>query len=142
MLFRSLTDGNHTITLRVWDTSGNSASKTIDFFVDSARTPKIFDIYSDANPASTVANFYLSHDQPDRMVTVELTVYNLMGKPLWSRRQSGRSDMFLTVPVSWDLTDGAGRRVQRGIYLYRATITADGEHFDTGSRRIAVTAAP
>ncbi len=137
-----LTDGNHTITLRVWDTSGNSASKTIDFFVDSARTPKIFDIYSDANPASTVANFYLSHDQPDRMVTVELTVYNLMGKPLWSRRQSGRSDMFLTVPVSWDLTDGAGRRVQRGIYLYRATITADGEHFDTGSRRIAVTAAP
>jgi len=135
-----ITDGNHSLTLRIWDTAGNSASKTIDFFVDAARTPKIFDIYSDANPASTVANFYLSHDQPDRMVTVDLTVYDLMGRPLWNRKQSGRSDMFLTVPVSWDLTDSMGRRVQRGIYLYRASITADGENFDTGSRRIAVTA--
>ena len=60
---------------------------------------------------------------------------------MWSGQASGRSDMFTTVPVSWDLTDTAGRRVARGIYLYRATISTDGGNtYETASRRLAVTA--
>ena len=74
------------------------------------------------------------------MVTVNVTVYNLLGRPVWSGSSTGRSDMFQSVPVSWNLTDEGGRRVPRGIYLYRATITADNETFETASRRIAVTA--
>lgn len=138
--FEGLTAGAHSLELRVWDTSGNAASQTIDFFVAEGIAPKIYDVYTDANPASTQANFYLEHDQPDRMVTVGITVYNLMGRPVWSKVQSGRSDMFTTVPVTWDLTDTGGHRVGRGIYLYRATITADGQSYETASRRIAVTA--
>ena len=57
---------------------------------------------------------------------------------MWTGSVNGQSDMFTSTPVTWDLTDSAGRRVPRGIYLYRATITADNETFDTGSRRIAV----
>ncbi len=138
--FEDLSEGLHTLQLRVWDTSGNSARQSVDFFVSPGIAPKIYDIYSDANPASTVANFYLSHDQPDAMVTVEVTVYNLVGTPVWTGKASGRSDMFLSVPVSWDLTDMAGRRINRGIYLYRARITADGKSYETATRRIAVTA--
>ncbi len=135
----ALQPGLHTLSLRVWDTSGNAAEKTIDFNVVEGLAPKIYDIYSDANPASTVANFYLSHNQPDNMITVTVTVYNLVGRPIWSGKVSGRSDMFLSVPVSWDLTDNSGHRVGRGIYIYRATITSDGSSFETASRRIAVT---
>ncbi len=138
--FEDLQPGNHTLSLRVWDTAGNSATREVDFFVQENMAPKIYDVYTDANPASTQANFYLSHDQPDNMLTVTVTVYNLMGRPLWSGTSKGRSDMFLTVPVTWDLTDGGGRRVGRGIYLYRASITADGQTYETASRRIAVTA--
>ena len=135
-----LQPGMHSLTFRVWDTAGNSAQQTIDFGVSEGLAPKIYDVYSDANPASTSANFYLRHNQPDNMVTVTITVYSLMGRPVWSRTVSGRSDMFLTMPVTWDLTDTAGRRVGRGIYLYRASITSDGQNFETASRRIAVTA--
>ncbi len=135
-----LQPGSHTLSLKVWDTAGNSASREIEFFVQENLAPKVYDIYTDANPASTQANFYLSHDQPDQMVTVYVTVYNLVGSPVWSGQASGRSDMFLSVPVTWDLTDTSGRRVNRGIYLYRASITTDGQTFETASRRIAVTA--
>lgn len=138
--FENLMPGNHTLALRIWDTAGNSASKEIDFFVQENLAPKIFDVYTDSNPASTVANFYVNHDQPDTMLTVVVTVYNLLGQPLWSGSATGRSDMFSTVPVSWNLTDTSGRRVGRGIYLYRASITADGETYNSSSRRIAVTA--
>lgn len=138
--FENLTPGNHTLTLKVWDTAGNSGSRSIDFFVRENLAPKIFDVYTDANPASTAANFYLSHNQPDNMVTVNITVYNLLGRPVWSGSATARSDMFLTVPVTWDLNDTGGRRVGRGIYLYRASITSDGTNYETTTRRIAVTA--
>lgn len=134
-----LTEGSHTLRLRVFDTNGNSASKTVDCFVREGLAPTIFDIYSDANPATTEANFYISHNRPDGMLTVTVAVYNLLGHKLWDQTVTGRSDMFLSSPVTWDLTDGTGRRVNRGIYIYRATVTADGETYESASRKIAVT---
>lgn len=134
-----LTEGHHTVRLRVFDTNGNSTSKTVDFFVREGLAPTIFDIYTDANPATTEANFYLAHNRPEGMLTVTVSVYNLLGHKLWEQSSTGRSDMFTSSPVTWDLTDGTGRRVPRGIYLYSATVTADGENYSTGSRKIAVT---
>ena len=136
----NLEAGAHTLSLRIWDTAGNPANAYIEFFVNPAEKPKIYDVYTDANPASTQANFYLSHDRPDAMINVEISVYDLLGRPLWSKSANGRSDMFLSMPVSWDLTDNSGRRVPRGIYLYRARISTDGQNYETGSRKIAVTA--
>lgn len=135
-----LAEGAHTLTLNVWDTSGNFAERSIEFFVEKNKAPVIFDVYTDTNPASTVANFYVSHDRPEAMATVHVTVYTLLGRPVWTGSAQGPSDMFESVPVSWDLRDSGGRRVPRGIYVYRATITSEGEVFETASRRLAVTA--
>ena len=73
-------------------------------------------------------------------MTVTVSVYNLNGKLVWSDTSRGMSDMYLSSPVSWDLTDQSGARVKRGIYVYRASISTDGEHYETDSRKIAVTA--
>ncbi len=134
-----LTPGIHTLRFRIWDTSDNSASKEISFLVDPDRAPIIYDIYSDANPASTHANFYLSHDRPDANIEVKFTIYNMIGKPIWTYSATGRSDMFLSFPIQWNLCDTSGSRVGRGIYLYRAVITADGVESATAVKRIAVT---
>lgn len=132
--------GLHSLRLRVWDTSGNPAESTVEFFAEEGLAPQIFDLYTDANPARTAANFYITHDAPDAMATVTVTVYNMLGNPVWTRTERGRSDMFTTTPVSWDLRDSSGRRVERGIYIYRATITVDGETHSTAARKLAVTA--
>lgn len=134
-----LEEGNHTLTFRVWDTSGNSASRSVDFFVERGATPQLFDIYSDANPASTEANFYISHNRPNAPATVTLEIYNLSGRRIWTSTVSGRSDMFLSAPIQWNLCDMGGQRVIRGIYIYRATLTIDGYEMTTPAKRIAVT---
>ena len=138
--FEDLTAGAHTLRLRVFDTSGNVASQTIEFFVDDSLAPQIFDVYTDANPASESASFYVRHDRPENVMEVTITVYDLLGHPVWTATERGTSDMDVSSPVTWDLCDMAGRRVTRGIYLYRATITTDNAHYETASRRIAVTA--
>jgi hypothetical protein len=133
-----LTAGNHTLRLRVWDTSGNLSESEIDFYVVTGLAPKIYDIYTDANPATTEANFYISHNRPDATLTVTVSVYNLLGSKIWENTVIGRSDMFTSSPVTWNLTDLAGHTVNRGIYLYRATISTDGTQTDTGTRKLAV----
>lgn len=135
-----LTDGHHTLMLRVWDSQGNSASETIEFEVKDGMPPTLYDVYTDANPASVEANFYLTHDRPDTMIDVTVTVFNLMGQPVWSTTRTGRSDLFSSFPINWDLCDNAGRRVGRGIYLYRASVTCDGMESDTKTHKIAVAA--
>lgn len=130
--------GNHTLRLRVWDNVGNMSEKIISFVVVPGLAPVLYDVYSDANPATTEANFYLRHDRPDAMITVTITVYNMLGQTVWTQTRTGRSDLFLSMPITWNLTDGTGRRVGRGIYLYNASVTADGSTSATMAKRIAV----
>lgn len=117
--------GPHTATLKIWDIGGNSATASIDFMVDPTLAPKIFDVYTDANPATVEANFYISHNRPEAMLTVQIDIYDLSGSPVWSDTARGRADMFLSSPVNWPLTNSAGARVGRGIYVYRATVTTE-----------------
>ncbi|MDE6317872.1 MAG: hypothetical protein K2L73_05690, partial [Muribaculaceae bacterium] len=135
----TLLEGSHTLRLRIWDTADNSASETIEFYVSPDSSPIIYDVYTDANPASVEANFYLSHDRPDAQVEVTISVYDMLGRPVWQSVSTGRSDMYLTSPVTWNLHDNAGHRVTRGIYLYRASIREGDTVSGTATRRIAVT---
>ena len=137
--FDNIAPGPHTLRLRAFDTAGNPVTRTIAFTVTDDIAPRIFDVYTDANPASTAANFYIRHDRPENLLTVTVTVYDLMGHPVWDSTVKGMADMDISTPVTWDLTDYSGRRVPRGIYLYRASITADNTRYETASRRIAVT---
>lgn len=137
--FSNLTEGEHTLRLRIWDTSDNSNSETITFYVSPDRAPVLYDVYSDSNPASTQANFYLSHDRPDSQIEVTISIYDMLGQPVWQSTSTGRSDMYLSSPVTWNLLDRAGHRVNRGIYLYRASIKEGDNVSNTQTKRIAVT---
>lgn len=138
--FSDLRPGQHTLTLRVRDAANNVAERTIAFNAAANLPVHTFDIFCTPNPADTEAKFYIEHDRPDQLITVTVTVYNLMGQPLWSDTVTGISDMLKSTPVTWNLCDSAGRRVPRGIYIYRAAVGVPGEAMhDSGARRIAVT---
>ena len=134
-----LAPGPHTLRLRVWDVYNNMSERTISFNVVNGLAPEIADVYCAANPASVETSFYVRHNRPDAVVSVTIEVYDLMGRRVWSTTQSGRSDMYTSAPVTWDLTDVSGRRVPRGIYVYRATISTDGVKEATKAKKLAVT---
>lgn len=134
-----LSPGAHSLTFRVWDTSGNSASRTIDFFVERGAMPKVFDVFTDVNPATTEANFFVDHNRPDATLTVTIEVFNMLGRRIWTSTVTDRSDMFLSAPVRWNLCDMGGARVGRGIYIYRAIVKTDGHELRSAAKRIAVT---
>ena len=134
-----LTPGLHTLRLRVWDVYSNVSEKTLTFNVVKGLAPEIADVYCTSNPAGVETSFYVKHNRPDAIVSVTIEVYDLMGRMVWKTTQSGRSDMYTSTPVTWDLTDSGGRRVPRGIYVYRATISTDGVKEATKAKKLAVT---
>ena len=132
--------GAHTLRLRVWDVHNNVSEKTINFGVSKGLKPEVVEIYATPNPATTSATFYVQHNRPNAQVQVGIEVFDLMGRTVWSTKQSGRSNNDLSFPITWDLTRNGGGRVPRGIYIYRATISTDGEHEASKGKKLAVCA--
>ena len=136
----NLSEGTHSLRLKVWDTFNNSSEQTISFNVIKGLQPEMYDVYAIGNPATTETKFYIKHNRPEAHIIVTLYVYDLMGRLVWSTQESGKSEMFTSFPIIWNLTDMAGRRVPRGIYIYKAGISTDGVKETTKAKKIAVTA--
>lgn len=119
----ALTDGHHTLTLRVWDTSSNFDEATIDFEVNSQAAPSILHVNTDAALQAGSIGFYITHDRPEAILYSHVDIYDLSGRCVWSGSSDGRSDMDTALPVRWPLTDKAGHRVGRGIYIYRISLS-------------------
>ena len=135
----NLSNGHHTLKLKVWDVFNNSSEKTITFNVMSGLRPEIDEINAFPNPASISTTFLVTHNRPEATVTITIEVFNLMGQRVWSTTQSGRSSMFSSFPITWDLSDYSGSRLSRGIYLYKATITTDGHKESSKTKKLAIT---
>lgn len=135
---KNLTNGTHTLQLRVWDAFSNMSEKTVTFNVVNGLKPELYEVYATNNPAYTSTTFYVKHNRPDATLNINIEVFDLMGRLVWFSKQSGQSDMFTSFPVTWNLTDMNGARVPRGIYVYRATVSTDGVREATKSKKIAV----
>lgn len=132
---QELTPGQHELTLTVWDNAGNSSSKTIGFRVSENAIPVLYDVVPNAKPATTSVTFRLLHDSPGGEVASRIEIFDLGGKLIWMGETSSGAD----ASVTWDLTSN-GHRVDRGIYLYRASVeTPDGIR-STKTKKIAVAA--
>lgn len=135
-----LTAGEHTLKFTVYDNANNATSKSLTFNVAQVTEPSIRDLYTDVNPASTSVVISVSINDPNTVIKCEIEVYDLSGKRVWSSDRSVTSDLQGTINTTWDLRDSMGRRVARGIYLYRARLeTSDGLH-STKTKKLAVTA--
>lgn len=122
-----LAPGRHTLELTVYDNHSNRSQATIDFVVTVSPKPILYDVSTDANPARTSVTFTLAHDRLREATECSVEVFDLTGRKLWTGSRSGRADLQTGASLTWDLRDGSGRRVPRGIYLYRASVrTSDG----------------
>ncbi|MDR0743082.1 MAG: type IX secretion system sortase PorU [Tannerella sp.] len=121
----TLESGKHTGEFKVWDTHNNSTSHTFTFIVADNYKPSIISLAAGPSPARDYVNFMISHDLPESLINVQIQVFDLAGRMQWKYEEKGSSEMFHSYNVKWNLTDGAGARVQPGIYIYRAVISSD-----------------
>ncbi|MEG0992965.1 MAG: type IX secretion system sortase PorU [Bacteroidales bacterium] len=133
-----LADGEYTLELKAWDVYNNSSVRAIRFTVKNSVKPMIFDLRSDRNPVREEVSFLLTHNRPESRVKARIQVYTQMGQCVWDQEVNGMSEFLNNLPVTWDLRTSSGNRVLPGIYIYRALLSSDGEHYATKSKKLIV----
>lgn len=134
----NIATGKHSLTLTVWDNANNVAKSTLDVNVGAAIDPVIYDITASVN--DTYVDFNISLDRPNTSLDCDLGVFDLNGRRLWSLQKTLNSGIDSTISTRWDMTDEAGTRVPRGIYIYRALVQTPEGTYTTKSKKIAIAA--
>ena len=115
-----LVEGNHKLTVKVWDVLNNSSEKEIHFVVkDDFR---IESVMCYPNPMQEQTNFVFTTNQPDETFDVTLEVFETSGRRIDMLMETVGSQGTESLPLQWT---PASRLVKMkpGVYIYRMTVT-------------------
>ena len=129
--------GKHTLTLSVWDCANNSSYATLNFNVAAVKDPDIYNI----STATTTAGieFIISSDRPLAALACQLEVFDINGVRIWHNKSDDRTDADRALKMTWDYTTAAGNKVNKGIYICRATVETPEGKTAKKSKKIVIT---
>ena len=123
----ALTDGPHTILVKIWDVYNNSTQASIDFVVVSSAELAFEHLFNYPNPMRDHTTFSWESNQVDQSIDVEISIYTINGLPVKTIRETLNTNSFHVASIHWDGTQDDGQKIASGLYLYKAKlITTDG----------------
>ena len=121
--FFDLSDGSHTLTLKVWDIYNNSSTAHIEFIVNG-----LPEGYNYPNPFRGTTQFKFEHTYCDKPLDVKIQIYNISGQLVKTISDNYNDDCYVYISDSWDGTNDSGNKLTGGIYIYRIFVNSvDGE---------------
>ena len=122
-----LAEGEHSLTLKVWDVYNNSSETGITFVVVNSTEFAFSHLINYPNPMRDQTTFSWETNQVNQPLEVEIAIYTLDGNRVKTIRQTIYSQSFRNTMIQWDGTLDNGQKVSSGIYVYRLqTILQDG----------------
>ncbi|HIB38206.1 type IX secretion system sortase PorU, partial [Mesonia sp.] len=119
---RDLEEGLHTLSFKAWDVYNNSSTAEIQFRVTSDSDLKIERVLNYPNPFHNYTEFWFNHNRPYEPLEVQVQVFTVSGKIVWTRNQTITTDGFLAREITWDGKDDFGQSIGKGVYVYKLTV--------------------
>ncbi|NQX76740.1 type IX secretion system sortase PorU [Gilvibacter sp.] len=119
---RNLEEGPHTLTLKAWDTYNNSSTADIQFVVAGDDELRLERVLNYPNPFVNYTEFWFNHNRPFEPLEVQVQVFTVSGKVVWTKNQVVTTDGFLSRDIVWDGRDDFGDRIGKGVYVYKLTV--------------------
>lgn len=111
--------GNHTITVKAWDSFDNSSEKSIEFVVVSAAHINIFDLNNIPNPVREFTNITFMHNQTDEAeLNITLNVFDIYGRLVWTYEDKATVLGNSIEPIHFDQSNTRLSQLKSGIYSY------------------------
>ena len=133
----ALTNGTHSLTFRAWDVLNNTSQTSLNFVVDDGMATNILRLMASQNPAINSTNFMVSYDMPGSDCDFVVEVFDFSGRLIWSHEESSSGEQGIYT-VTWDLRNGAGAKVDSGIYLYRCRVRCGQSKWTSKTQKIIV----
>ncbi len=119
---RDLSEGLHTLTVKAWDTYNNSNTAEIQFIVAGDDELKITRVLNYPNPFVNYTEFWFNHNRPFEPLEVQVQVFTVTGKVVWTQNQIINTDGFLSRDIVWNGKDDFGDAIGKGVYVYKLTV--------------------
>ena len=120
--FNNLSDGLHTLTLKAWDVYNNSSISEIQFVVAGSDKLEISRVLNYPNPFVSYTEFWFNHNRPFEPLDVQIQVFTVTGKVVWTQNKTINTDGYLSRDIVWDGRDDFGDRIGKGVYVYKITV--------------------
>ncbi len=123
--FHKLSEGAHSIMVRVWDVYNNSSKATIHFQVVSSSSISIEELFNYPNPVGDQTTFSFQHNQSEEDMQVQLEIYDMQGRLVNVLEDKVLAGGYHSNNIRWDVTDAQGNALSKGMYLYRLLLKTD-----------------
>ena len=120
--FYDLEEGNHTLSLKVWDVYNNSEKSEIEFVVAQEENFTLDHVLNYPNPFTTRTEFYFEHNQLCDYLDVQIQVFTVSGKLVKSINKRVHSEGFRSEGIVWNGRDDYGEKIGRGVYVYKLKV--------------------
>jgi len=130
--FTSLSNGAHTLSLRVWNVYDNTSMATTEFNVEPQSNLQLQHVLNYPDPFTTHTQFFFEINQVCDQMDVQIQIFSVSGKLVRNILTSVKTDSFRSEPIDWDGKDDYGDRIARGVYIYHLKVrTSTGTTADT-----------
>jgi hypothetical protein len=117
--WNSLSIGQHTLSVKAWDTHNNSSTRDIEFLVAENAEMTIDHVLNYPNPFTTSTQFYFEHNQPCQPLEVTIQIFTISGKLVKTIQTLITNAGYRSEGIIWDGRDDFGDRIGKGVYVYR-----------------------
>ncbi|GIV26573.1 MAG: peptidase C25 [Bacteroidia bacterium] len=121
--FSGLSEGNHQLSLKVWDVNNNSNTVKLDFVVANSEELALDHVLNYPNPFTTKTKFMFEYNTSCEQIKVKVEIFTISGKLV----KTIHKDIYVTGyredSIEWDGRDDYGDKLARGVYIYKVTIS-------------------
>lgn len=125
-----LSEGIHSLSIKVWDVLNNSAEADLQFRVIEGSGISVSRVINFPNPAEDHTTFIFEHNKAGEELSVILSVFDMTGRLIYEVRSNIVTTGYNTKLSEWDLTDMNGNKIRQGVYPYRIRVSKNGSTTD------------
>ena len=118
-------EGRHTVKVKAWDVSNNSAEGYTEFVVARNAEIALSQVLNYPNPFTTHTSFQFEHNFAGQTLDVMVQILTTSGQLVKTINETVQTDGYRVTGIQWDGTDDFGERIGRGVYVYRISIQSD-----------------
>lgn len=135
--FMDLSEGLHTLSLKVWDVYNNSSTAVITFMVKADFQIRIVDITTAPNPFTDRVEVSFNLNMTNEPISALVEIFNINGSLI---RTIGPKQLLSqgtkVGPVAWDGRDNYGNAVTQGVYIVSIRVQSSQSETVKGTRVI------
>ena len=120
--FKDLSNGEHVLSLKVWDVHNNSSIAYLNFLVTTSDQLVIENLMNYPNPFLYETNFVFGHNQSGEELDVTIQVFNSTGVLVRTLKAHIVSEGYMSPPIKWDASTDSGGLIGNGFFVYRLIV--------------------